>query len=604
MRKLNPFFRNSALLFLYASIILVLATVFIIDNRLVNGVVTGKYFWFYWSAGLVCMASSIYDLIAKQIFRFSLIDGLVLLFFGSVFLTSLALNDVSWKATKIAILALLLVLYFAFRWITGSNRQKLHNLLCLFICITGLVEAVWGLLQLYDFLPSQHNLFKLTGSFFNPGPYAGYLAVVFPMALHLYLQRQGCRCYYKWVSGITCLAIILVLPAAISRASWLAVLAGCLVVVGGRWDYVAVLKKFLYTGKMKISALVFASCLFVAALGGMYYLKKDSADGRMLTWKVSLTALAQHPFGVGLGRFPGAYGDAQADYFASGKGTETEEFVAGNPEYGFNEFLQTGIESGVVSLILFVSVIGCTFWSLAKSKRWGLMGSLMALVVFACFSYPFSVLTFLILLVFLVAMSVPENFYTQMTRIERILTNKQYALFRWICVNCLVAVVIWVQCPVYKANLKWKDFQMFYRVGKYEEVTNKYETLYPYLNDKLQFMFEYGRSLSQLEQPEKSNEVLRRAMRISCDPILYNIMGKNYQTLKEYGLAEKSLLKASHIVPNRIYPHYLLMKLYLETGDVGKAKDAARIVLTKEPKVQSTAVREMREEARKIVIKN
>ena len=72
-------------------------------------------------------------------------------------------------------------------------------------------------------------------------------------------------------------------------------------------------------------------------------------------------------------------------------------------------------------------------------------------------------------------------------------------------------------------------------------------------------------------------------------------MGRNYQAMKEYDLAEKTLLKSTQIVPNRLYPLYLLMKLYVETGDDEKARETAGIVLTKEP-----AVREMREEAEKI----
>lgn len=59
--------------------------------------------------------------------------------------------------------------------------------------------------------------------------------------------------------------------------------------------------------------------------------------------------------------------------------------------------------------------------------------------------------------------------------------------------------------------------------------------------------------------------------------------------------------KVSLIVPNRIYPYYLLMKLFIETGDMEKAQENAKIVLTKEPKVQSTAVSEMREEAERIM---
>jgi tetratricopeptide (TPR) repeat protein len=145
---------------------------------------------------------------------------------------------------------------------------------------------------------------------------------------------------------------------------------------------------------------------------------------------------------------------------------------------------------------------------------------------------------------------------------------------------------------------------MYYQAGMYKDVTKSYEPLYPYLNDQITFLFEYGRSLSQTEQPEKSNEVLQHATQISCDPMLYNIMGKNYQAMKEYDLAEANFRKSTLIVPNRIYPYYLLMKLYMETGDKEKAIENAEIVLTKEPKVQSTAVKEMREEANQLKIKN
>ena len=139
---------------------------------------------------------------------------------------------------------------------------------------------------------------------------------------------------------------------------------------------------------------------------------------------------------------------------------------------------------------------------------------------------------------------------------------------------------------------------MYYQTVMYKETIQNYEPLYPYLNDQINFLFEYGRSLSQSEQPEKSNEVLRHAMQISCDPILYNIMGKNYQAMKRYDLTEMNVRKSALIAPNRIYPYYLLMKLYIETGDKEKALENAQIVLTKEPKVLSTAIKEMREEAK------
>ena len=56
------------------------------------------------------------------------------------------------------------------------------------ILLAGVIQAVWGLGQLYGFLPVRHVLFRTTGSFFNPGPYGGFIGLMFPLALHFWLR--------------------------------------------------------------------------------------------------------------------------------------------------------------------------------------------------------------------------------------------------------------------------------------------------------------------------------------------------------------------------------------------------------------------------------
>jgi len=212
-------------------------------------------------------------------------------------------------------------------------------------------------------------------------------------------------------------------------------------------------------------------------------------------------------------------------------------------------------------------------------------------------------LPLLIVFVFLLAMSVPESLSAQMTQIQQINEDKKpmviYSIrFIYVPVLCVIIVsfCIWKQYPVYVAYKEWQNNRVYYAL-LYTDSSHHYESLYPYLNDQLQFLFEYSRSLSMSEQPEKSNEVLKRAIKISCDPMLYNIMGKNFQAMQQFEKAEQCFIKSSYLVPNRIYPHYLLMKLYIEIGENEKAKASAIVVLTKEPKVMSTAVLEMRQEA-------
>ena len=67
-----------------------------------------------------------------------------------------------------------------------SRLCSIGIIVCLIL--VGTIEAVWGLLQVYGYEPSNHSLYALTGSFYNPGPYSGFLAMCLPVALHEYPQ--------------------------------------------------------------------------------------------------------------------------------------------------------------------------------------------------------------------------------------------------------------------------------------------------------------------------------------------------------------------------------------------------------------------------------
>ena len=81
------------------------------------------------------------------------------------------------------------------------------------------------------------------------------------------------------------------------------------------------------------------------------------------------------------------------------------------------------------------------------------------------------------------------------------------------------------------------------------------------------------------------------------------MLAKNWQALKNYPQAESELLQAIGILPERIYPYYLLTKLYAEPNfyQLEKLREAAQIVLTQKAKVESSAIQEMRKEIRKLV---
>jgi tetratricopeptide (TPR) repeat protein len=591
---------------------LVLSTVFVVAPELENGTVSGKYMWFYLSMAVAAAVPAGIILISPspRPLRLNVTDGLILLYGLIALFSSYWLNH-SEAVTKHILLALVILLYFCFKTLFHINRKTLYWLVIFFL-VTGLVESCWGLRQLYGFEYSLHSRLRITGSFFNPGPYACYVAMIMPCAFYYMLRHRSCMhvrfrlrygfLYLHWgIALLTFVGAFLVLPASMSRTSWLAGLGGCV------WAGVQYLirdrkiRTFYQTHRRR--CLLMTGCLFISVvvLGGIgiYNLKKDSADGRLLIWKISLQTLVHNPEGVGIGNFSGSYGHEQAAYFESGKGTGREAYVAGNPEYGFNEYLQVGIEEGAVSLILFLCIAGYSLYTGIRRKRVGATASLLALLIAALASYPFSVLPFLIGMSFLLAW-----INTGRDRGKSLHVSRPATIGLSLCGFLLTFVCLYNRYPTRQAYKEWSRCKTLYHSGAYESAVNGYASLYPHLYDQLPFLFEYAQSLSKSERYEESNEVLLKAVRISCDPMLYNILGKNCQATQRYSDAEGYFRKAIAIVPNRIYPWYLLTDLYVEMEDREKARESARIVLEKEPKVMSTAIREMREKVKQMNLFN
>lgn len=465
------------------------------------------------------------------------------------------------------------------------------------LIMLGGIQAVWGLRQIYGLSYSNHSLFAVTGSFFNPGPYSGYLAMVFPICLNEWLALKAKK-NKTWTEEAGCyialtamLLIICVLPSGMSRSAWLAAAISGLWIYGMHRNWGAMLNNFWINDKRRV--LWIASISFVVLfllLGAAFYLKKDSANGRLFMWKISLSAIADKPLlGHGRGSFPATYGAFQEAYFSGGDFSLQEELVAGSPEYAFNEYLQIVVEWGIPMLLCIVLALAFCLWFGMKNGQLSACGGVISFMVFSFSSYPLQYPAFVISLLFLFIACLIAN-------------NRKWILLVFALVIGGLGSSLWCNDKS-EACREWANARIFYLSGNLKEAQKDYERLYPLLRNRATFLFEYGHCLHKQKRYEASNVILKEAATRSCDPMILNIIGKNYQQMGEYVKAEKFLIRSTHLLPGRIYPYFLLAKLYAEPAfyHSDKLRQSVEIVLTKEPKVQSTAVKQMREEARKLL---
>ena len=386
------------------------------------------------------------------------------------------------------------------------------------------------------------------------------------------------------------LLILCVLPAGMSRSAWLAAGVSCLCVYAWHMDWTDKFRLLWQQQRQRVVMVVVGGfCVLLLAGYLLFVLKPDSARGRLFMWKITCRAIAEKPLtGYGIHNFAAAYGNAQETYFAAGDYEPWEERVAGSPEYAFNEYLQAAVELGIpLAVCLLVVVVLCLYRGVRKG-RYGICGAILSLMIFSFSSYPLQLPVFIVTFGGLLVAC--------LSGADR---------WQWLGLAVSVGIIggfrLKNDLQVEQACREWMNARVLYNAGAYQSAEKEYGRLYPLLRDRASFLFEYGHGLHKQQQFSKSNRILKEALQRSCDPMILNVIGKNYQQMGDCLSAEDWFIRSTHRLPGRIYPYYLLAKLYAEPSfrQPDKFEKMKRMVLTKEPKVHSTAIRQMREEIKR-----
>lgn len=399
------------------------------------------------------------------------------------------------------------------------------SLIILLVNIITIYEGLLGLLQAVGIKVSYNSYFFVTGTFNNPGPYGGLIAILLAF-LGSYMIKN--RSAAKWsikalviLSSISCALCIIVLPATMSRTAWLALGVAALVFGFKELSLADWIRK-----QKKVTAII--SVIVILAMTGVFFLKKDSAIGRLHIWHMELRAIAENPLtGHGKGSVLGVYGDTQAEYFAEKERPKIITKVAGCPEYAFNEYFKIGIEYGIPAMLGVIAILILVIALLLKFRSPFAYG-LIAFCVFAFFSYP------------LEAVHVKSE------------TEKE-----------------------------WESIRYLTSMELYEDAVGELAPLYDELKDNYRFIYDYGYALHKCKRYQESNEILKEGAKISSDPMFYNIIGKNLEALGLYEEAEEAYIHAHYMVPQRLFPLTLLMRMHIRLGNNNEALRYGKMILEK-----------------------
>lgn len=157
----------------------------------------------------------------RLLLRFSIFDFIVIVF--------IVLVVISWAYHSDSLGNICLARYIQFVFLYCIARvlysffSHTHSFFIASIIFLCILESVIGISQYVRYLRSDFILFSCNGTFNNPGPYGGFLALCISILIPYVLFGENT--IIKRLSIIPIILALLVLPSTLSRASFLSV--GC-----------------------------------------------------------------------------------------------------------------------------------------------------------------------------------------------------------------------------------------------------------------------------------------------------------------------------------------------------------------------------------------
>lgn len=306
-----------------------------------------------------------------------------------------------------------------------------------------------------------------------------------------------------------------------------------------------------------------------------YRFKADSANGRLLIWRVSLEMLKDSPLlGVGRGGFLAHYMEYQADYLSEHHNTPFV-LLADNVNNTFNEYIMLLVTHGIVGFAIIAISTIFVLRSLYKNKTEGPIMLVLAIVlaIWAFFSYPIGIPFVWVItgLIVLVALSGTNTFW--------------FGFNRW-ALSVIYIIGIIYAISRYIPERDWKIASERSIQGETERVLPEYERLYALLASNPNFLYNYGAELRYSGHYIESLNILKECTNLLNDYDVQMLMADDYQQLGDTTLAISHYSTAGRMVPSKFMPLYYLMKLYETMGNSANTVSTASSILSKEVKIE------------------
>lgn len=431
-------------------------------------------------------------------------------------------------------------------------------------------QALYAIIQALKIGLSEFE-HQATGSFDNPAGLVACICTGIPCCIYL-IRTSECNIIRTLVKVI----IVVIETALILSESRTGILAGIFPIT--LWLLSTIKKRW-------VKILLLAGIILLLPV--MYFMKKDSADGRLLMFRCGWDMIKDRPiFGHGINGVQANYMDYQARWFSEHPESHFT-MLADNVKSVFNEYLTICICFGSVGLIVLVTFVCFILHCYRKKHSEEGLCSLMSLGtigILGCFSYPFSYpftwIVFVLNTLILICKAYPINF-SKCKRVRYMIATTLFLSSSFLLYHVIKR---------YYAEVEWGEISHMALKGEGEEVFPRYKALMPVLGNEPYFLYNFAAELYMERHYETALVIAERCQSFWADYDLELLLGELYYKQNKYDEAERYFNHAHNMCPVRFLPLYRLFQMYKKIGDKDKARQMGLRILNKPIKVKSETI--------------
>lgn len=460
------------------------------------------------------------------------------------------------------------------------------------VFLFGLYESLVCISQSLELIQSQSQWFSITGTFPNPNITAMFLTLCLPSSrVVIKATKEKNRRIYIAIGYVIITIAIIMLKC---RTAYIGI--GVMTIVF--LFFSPNVKKYIQANRYKTILVIIACVIGITLVSNKtYQIKKDSADGRLLIWKITLAMIIEKPLmGYGYGMFEKEYNQHQSHYFASEATNAQEKANANHVNMGYNEYLEIATEGGLIGLFLFLGfIVSLVITYIKVPSNHVVQTAITGIAIWLAMSMTnFTIQAVPVMAVFMLNAAIVISYIPQRAVSPK---NNVLGYLSGITLIILSILIFQNMNTRYIAFVVQKESLLLIEKNKTDKAIVRLETITKDLSDCESY---YNLGLSAYLRNgdyENAYDTFQKGQQFTSNHQFYMNGGIACEMLNRDQEAEQAYIFVSNMIPNHLASKYRLMLLLAKQGKKREAIEMAVIIYKTETKSSSEQTKYYKEVA-------